>query len=89
MTQDRLYNNNTKLFCYFIEAKRQDNIGVSPLKDGGQLYSDSKTIAKILVRLFKLVFLRDTDNQLPDMKNPSTQQIHHISISTAGVCMLL
>jgi len=30
-----LASNNTKPFWQYVKAKRQDNIGVAPLKDGG------------------------------------------------------
>ena len=43
-----LASNNTKPFWRYVKAKRQDNIGVAPLKEGGVLYNDSKGKARIL-----------------------------------------
>ena len=50
--QDGLDNNNSKPFWRYIKAKRQDNIGVAPLKRKENLYSESKDKAQILVEQF-------------------------------------
>ena len=59
--QDGLDNNNCKPFWRYIKAKRQDNIGVArvaPLKRKGNLYSESKDKAQILVEQFYSVFTK-------------------------------
>ena len=45
-------------FGRYIKAKRQDNIGVAPLKQKGNLYSESKDKAQILVEQFYSVFTK-------------------------------
>lgn len=44
---DSLESSNRKPFWKYIKAKKKDNIRVAPIKDKGQLYSD--TILKLLV----------------------------------------
>jgi hypothetical protein len=40
--EDSLESGNRKPFWKYIKAKKKDNIGVAPIKDKGQLYSDSQ-----------------------------------------------
>ena len=54
--QDGFENNNCKPFWRYIKAKKQDNIGVSPLKRKGNLFSEGKEKAQILVEQFYSVF---------------------------------
>ena len=56
--QDGLDNNNSKPFWRYIKSKRQDNIGVAPMKRKGNLYSESKDKAQILVEQFYSVFTK-------------------------------
>jgi hypothetical protein len=45
-----LQNNNSKPFWMYVNSRKQDNIGVSPLKSNGQLLkNDSKGKADILI----------------------------------------
>ena len=37
----------------YCKSQRQDNIGVAPLKENGQLHSDSQKRSEILARQFK------------------------------------
>ena len=54
-------DNDTNPFWKFVRAKRCDNTGVYPLKEGGQLFSDSQYKADILNRQFTSAFsLEDT-----------------------------
>ena len=48
-----LENNNQKPFWKYIKSRKQNNIGVAPLKTNGQLVNDSKDKAEILIRQFK------------------------------------
>ena len=49
----------------YVRSRRQNSVGVSTLKYIGQLVSDSKETAPILVDQFQSVFTRDDDQQLP------------------------
>ena len=88
---DGLEKNSTKPFWRYVKAKKQDNIGVAPLRNtGGSLVTDSKKKAEILLKQFKSVFTPDS--------NPSPNQTDHIQqcpdieqiiISQDGVTKLL
>ena len=54
--QEVFENNNSKPFWRYIKSKRQDNIGIAPLKQKGSLFSDRKDKAQILVDQFRSVF---------------------------------
>jgi hypothetical protein len=45
-----LQNNNSKPFWKYIKSKKQDSIGVAPLKDHGKLFNDAKDKADFLVK---------------------------------------
>ena len=44
-----LQSNDSKPFWKYIKSKKQDNIGVLPLKQGVQLVTNSKEKAEILI----------------------------------------
>ena len=86
--QEGLQNNNTKPFWNFVKARRRDNIGVSPLRENGRLFSEASKKANILLNQFKSVFTIDDSsfnltakNQVPNCKP--------ITIDTKGVAKLL
>ena len=56
---DSLESCNRSPFCKYIKGKRKDNIGVAPIKDKGQLYSDSQTKAELLNKQIKSVFTQE------------------------------
>ena len=59
---------SSKPFWQYIKSRRSDNVGVSPLKDHGQLVSDSRGKARILLEQFKSVFTIESGNP-PDGKD--------------------
>ena len=63
---DGLENNNSKPFWRFIKSRRQDSVGVAPLKDEGILHTDSKEKAHILNRQFQRVFTQEDNSPLPN-----------------------
>ena len=82
-----LINNDTKPFWRYIKSRKQDNIGVSPLKDKGALHSDSQEKANILLRQFQSVFTKDgTNENLPDVEH---QLNHYTPIDVSGVSKLI
>ena len=87
--QKGLNENNSKPFLRYVKSRRQDNVGVSPLKKMGQLVNDSKEKAQILVEQFQSVFTRDDDQQLPDTKKRARRPIPPLRITTDGVEKLL
>ena len=48
--QEGLDNNNTKPFWNFVKARRRDNVGVSPLKVNGRLFSNPENKVEILLK---------------------------------------
>jgi hypothetical protein len=76
----------------YVKSRKQDNIGVSPLKSNGQLVNDSKGKADILINQFKSVFTREENKTLPKTtKHISTKcrSIPDLEIRSEGIEKLL
>ena len=86
-----LQDKNTKPFWQYIKSRKQDNIGVAPLKDNStpNLISDSKTKAKTLLKQFQSVFTPEDGSPLPSMETPQYEPIHNIKLNTSGIAKLL
>ena len=84
-----LENNNPKPFWKYIKSRKQDNIGVAPLKTNEQLVNDSKGKAEILIRQFKSVFTREQHTTLPKTTKHIKDTIPTIIIRPEGVEKLL
>ena len=82
---------NPKRFWSFINSKRSDTTGVSPLKgQDGITYSDSQKKADILNDQFASVFNHDEDPSCIVDKGPSPYPaMKKIVVSESGVCKLL
>ncbi|KAK3107538.1 hypothetical protein FSP39_016928 [Pinctada imbricata] len=87
--QEGLLNNNSKPFWSYVKSKQQDNIGVSPLKRKGQLLSDSKSKAVILINQFSSVFTQDDSNIMPPVSKTCDSVIPDIIINEEDVLKLL
>ena len=87
--EEGLKQKNSKPFWRYIKSKRQDNVGIAPLTENGQLYSDSKSKARILVNQFQSVFTPEDNSPLPPMANKNYKPMEEISITTGGVTKLL
>ena len=53
-----LSEKNARPFWRYIKSKKQDNTGVSPLLREGQLATDSRSKAEILLQQFSSVFTK-------------------------------
>ena len=84
-----LEEKNTKPFWKYIKAKKIDKIGVSPLKENGQLFSESKKKAEILLKQFKSVFTIDNTSKMPTVNKYIKDSITSIKIDKDGVEKLL
>ena len=85
-----LKEGNTKPFWRYVKSKRVDNVGVSGLKENGQLFEESKSKAEILLRQFSSVFTRDDTTQpLPKTKESKFPSILDINIDENGVLLLI
>ena len=80
---------NTKPFWKYVKSRKQDNIGVAPLKEKGQLINNSKEKAQILIKQFSSVFTRGQTNKMPKTKNKTKASIQNIKINESGVAKLL
>ena len=89
--QEGLEQNNSKPFWRYIKSKRQDHIGVSPLKKKGVLVDDSKKKANILIDQFSSVFTKDEkdSHEMPQMESKCNSSIPPLIIRQAGVAKLL
>ena len=75
-----LQNNHSKPFWKYVKFRKQDNIGVSPLKSNGQLVNDSKGKADILINHFKSVFTREENKTLPKPTKHISRSIPDLEI---------
>ena len=87
--EEGMQSNNTKPFWQYVKSRRQDNIGVAPLRDKSNLVSDTKSKAAILLKQFQSVFTPEDNSPLPTMNNEQYPPIDNITISSAGVEKLL
>ena len=84
-----LAENNTKPFWRYIKSRKCDNVGVSPLKEKGQLQSDPKKKAEILLDQFKSVFTTDSSNTMPNVDKQIEDSITSLQIKSDGIEKLL
>jgi len=86
--QQGLQERNTKPFWRYVKARKQDNIGISPIRKGGKLLCDGLSKAEALIDQFSSVFTRDNQTETPELEK-SSHEIKHIEINTPGVLKLL
>jgi hypothetical protein len=72
-----------------IKAKRCDQTGVAPLREGNLVHSDPKAKANILNRQFASVFTDDRATQLPDLGHTDHPALPNIKVNCMGVIKLL
>ena len=80
---------NNKKIGALVKSKRCDQMGVSPLKEGGFLHTDPKTKANILNRQFTSVFSADDNSPLPDLGSSLHPTMNDITVNQNGVTKLL
>ena len=76
---------NSKPFWRYVKSRRQDSVGVPPLKKMEQLFNASKEKAQIMVEQFPSVFTRNSDNHLPDTRKRARRSIPELHITVDGV----
>ena len=85
-----LEEKSTRPFWRFIKSQRTESFGVAPLKEKGQVYSDSGKKASILANQFRSVFTVDDDEAVNTfLHGPSLPAIPDITISEQGIRKLL
>ena len=81
---------NSKPLWRYIKSKRQDGNGlISPLKENGQLHSDSRPKAEILNNQFCLVFTSEDATNIPKLPAPPNTETPKFEITVHGVTKLL
>ena len=73
----------------YIKSKRQDGNGVSPLKENGQLHSDSRRKANIQNNQFCSVFTSEDTTNIPKLPGPLNTEMPKFEITVQGVTKLL
>ena len=76
-------------FWRYIRSQKQDNVGISPLKDGGKLHTDSMEKAEILSNQFKSVFTQEETTVIPHLHGPDYPTISILEVTSIGVTKLL
>ena len=82
-------DSNPKKLYSFINSKRCDSSGVSPLKKDGIAYSDPPTKATILNEQFSSIFTREDLSSMPSMSGNPSPQMNSFTINCNGVLKLL
>ena len=78
---DDLDNGNKKSFWSYIKVQKQDNIGVSTLRKGHQLFSDSKSKAQLLSDYMVPTKPQPTPPPPPSLKFQGTASQWSVQIS--------
>ena len=87
---ESLKENNHKPFWNYVKTKKEDNIGVSPLKSGNHLITDGKGKAEKLINQFQSVFTKDdTTASIPSFHKRVSDSIPALIIRQEGVLKLL
>ena len=86
---ESLEQKNSKPLWRYIKSKRQDENGVSPLKENGQLHSDSRRKAEILNNQFCSVFTSEDTTNIPKLAGPPNTEMPKFEITVQGVTKLL
>ena len=84
---ESLEHKNSKPLWRYIKSKRQDGNGVSPLKENGQLHSDSRREAEI--NQFCSVFTSEDTTNIPKLPGPPNTEMLKSEITVQGVTKLL
>ena len=83
-------NKHSKPFWKYMTSKKQDNIGVAPLKRYGGLTNESKEKAGILNNQFKYVFTKPKPNiSTTILPQRAGSTIQNLKITVEGVEKLL
>ena len=91
MLRTSLEDGDSKPFYRYVKSKREDNIGVSPLKEDGKLHVTAMKKCGILARQFRSIFTNNKDDPQSDvlLHGPSYPPIGELTITDTGVAKLL
>ena len=86
---ESLEQKNSKPLWRYIKSEHQDGNGVSPLKENGQLHSDSRRKAEILNNQFCSVFTSEDTTNIPKLPGPPNTEMPKFEVTVQGVTKLL
>ncbi|WAR10781.1 hypothetical protein MAR_035857, partial [Mya arenaria] len=86
--QEGMDKHNTKPFWNYIKSKKQDNIGVAPLKKKGNLLSDAKGKVEILIEQFQSVFTKSNVTASPELLNRNSYPNNCANELSTGLSMI-
>ena len=86
---DSLKQNNSKPFWKYVKSKKEDNIGVSPLKSENHLATEGTRKAEKLIDQFQSVFTKDDGSSVPSVPTRVNDHIPSLTINKIGVNKLL
>ena len=81
-------SNHKRLWSY-IKSKRQENIGISTLKDDKGTYKHSIDKANVLNKYFSTVFTKENIDDLLALDSPPYPLIDDLNVTTSGIVLLL
>ena len=84
-----LKENNTKPFWKYVKSKKEDSIGVSPLKSGNHLVTDGKGKAEKIISQFQSVFTKDDGGSIPAFPQRVNNPLPPLTVDRNGVTKLL
>ena len=73
----------------YTKSKREDNIGIAPMKSKGHLVTDSVGRAELLVDQFQTFFTKEDNQSLPNILWRVKEDILTLNIGEEGVRKLL
>ncbi|WAR12338.1 hypothetical protein MAR_026518, partial [Mya arenaria] len=77
--------NSIPQFWNYIMSKKQDNIGVAPLKKKSNLLSDAEGKAEILIDQFQSLFTKSNETTTPELLNRNSYpNVSHLLITSKG-----
>ena len=86
-----LEEGNSKPFYKYVRSKREDQVGVPPLKENGVLHTSAAKRSEIAAKQFQSVFTDDEHDPFRDARlhGPAYPQIGDLTIRDEGVEKLL
>ena len=75
---------SNKKFWRFIKARKQDNTGISTLRENGRIITDSQEKAEVLNNQFTSVFPREDTASMPDLPPTQYRPMNPITVTSKG-----
>lgn len=73
-------DNNSKIFWKYIKSRKQDMMGISTLKNNGELAESSQQKAEMLNNQFTSVFTTENTTHIPSKGDSPYKNMNNIRI---------